>query len=236
MSTLQSDLGDLEQQARDLRARQSALDKLRNGTSQDGKSLSENGTRKRMRFGEEEGNDTNKKVKRPCRDFASGECKFGTSCRFSHDESAQQRPYEERWKSESYEERWKGESNRHDDARSGKSGKGKSKGKGGKGDRGEDSRSGSSAHRTLHPKPGTFQFGPNSRVFAYLESERCLVEQFGWRKEDARQMCFEVGADDSPGESRCPYPMKESHRGPRAWAHDFPRDYSATLRRVHPRI
>ena len=98
VSTLQLDLGDPEQQARDLRARQSALDKLRNGTSQDGKSLSENGTRKRMRFGEEEGNDTKKKVTRPCRDFASGECKFGTSCRFSHAESAQQRPYEERWK------------------------------------------------------------------------------------------------------------------------------------------
>ena len=98
VSTLQSDLGDLEQQALDLRTRQSALDKLRHGNSQDGKSLSENGTRKRMRFGEEEGTDTNKKVKRPCRDFASGECKFGISCRFSHAESAQQRPYEERWK------------------------------------------------------------------------------------------------------------------------------------------
>ena len=226
VSTLQTDLGDLKQQARDLRARQSALDKLRNGTSQDGKSLSENGTRKRMRFGEEEGNDTKKKVTRPCRDFASGECKFGTICRYSHN-AEQQRPYEERWK---------GESNRHDDARSSKSGKGKSKGKGGKGDKGEDSKPGSSANRTLHPKPGTFQFGPNSRVFAYLESERCLVEQFGWRKEDARQMCFEVGADDSPGESRCPCPTKEGHRGPRAWAHDFPRGYSDTLRRVHPRI
>ena len=91
VSTLQLDLGDLDQQPRDLRARQSALDKLRYGTSQDGQSISENGTRKRMRFDEEEGNDTRKEVTRPCRDFASGECKFGTSGRFSHAEWRQQR-------------------------------------------------------------------------------------------------------------------------------------------------
>ena len=218
---------EIERTAQDLRARQSALDKLRHENSLDGKSTSDKSTRKRMRFGEDDEDERKGRVSRQCRDFASGHCKWGDSCRFIHEEALQPR---------SAEDQGRGEQRRHGDARGSKGGKGQSKGKGDRGRKGEDSKLGASAHRTINPRLGTFQFGSNSRVFAYLECERCLIEQFGWKRDDARHMCFEVGADDNPGESRCPCPTKEGYRGPKAWAHDFPRNYSETLRRVHPRI